>query len=497
MLVTSICAALFMVTLPAVGRAEDGDSIRRKQLAQQRARAMTADLVAGVLDIQIEQLKENGLQDLPIYREVVGMRANLDNLVQTEMQEVVGLFVQAQSGDRAQRLKSYQLARGKVREIVVTLMAERRKLRRRLKAARLTAQAREIIRRQTELLETTVDLPQRKISERERRALDAVEDQGDVAAFYFELVESLTDVATWDGPLSEAASMGIALLRTANVKGELKSANDNLRSGRFADSEGNQKNVLKGVRALLELLERAQGRISRDREQAIAKVRELLDREEELREETRKEDLTSEQVDALVEQQTELHKEIGQLAESLEDAPTAQALLEEAKASALQAADDLFENKRDQAEDEQTQVIGSLAQLETELEQAIDESFSDKSAAELATEVKALEKIQDQLAKAAVTQSKAEQARKDSPEAAAKSEQSIAEQLEKAAQGEPLPKAIQHQTNEAARAAKQAEEALQEAAKKEAKSEAKEEAEAKVDQTSQQIQRPPLELGVA
>ena len=128
MLVTSICAALFMVTLPAVGRAEDGDSIRRKQLAQQRARAMTADLVAGVLDIQIEQLKENGLQDLPIYREVVGMRANLDNLVQTEMQEVVGLFVQAQSGDRAQRLKSYQLARGKVREIVVTLMAERRKL---------------------------------------------------------------------------------------------------------------------------------------------------------------------------------------------------------------------------------------------------------------------------------------------------------------------------------------------------------------------------------
>ena len=39
----------------------EGDNIRRKAQAQERARALAGELVGSVLDIQMRQLEENGL----------------------------------------------------------------------------------------------------------------------------------------------------------------------------------------------------------------------------------------------------------------------------------------------------------------------------------------------------------------------------------------------------------------------------------------------------
>ena len=50
--------------------AVDKLSLRRKQIDQQRARAMAQKLVSTAVDLQLNQLEDNGLTDLPIYKEI-------------------------------------------------------------------------------------------------------------------------------------------------------------------------------------------------------------------------------------------------------------------------------------------------------------------------------------------------------------------------------------------------------------------------------------------
>ncbi|HVW01743.1 MAG TPA: hypothetical protein VHB77_15435, partial [Planctomycetaceae bacterium] len=92
-----ICAAAAAIVVAAAFQASgvEVDSLRRKQDAQQRARAMTRELISSVLDIQLEQLEENGLQELPLYRDIQTMRTNIDTLVQGEMQKVVTILEEA------------------------------------------------------------------------------------------------------------------------------------------------------------------------------------------------------------------------------------------------------------------------------------------------------------------------------------------------------------------------------------------------------------------
>jgi hypothetical protein len=70
----------------------DSEMLRRKQETQQRARDAARELVSSILDIQLEQLEENGLNTLPLYRDIKQMRINIDGLIEAEMAEVVGLL---------------------------------------------------------------------------------------------------------------------------------------------------------------------------------------------------------------------------------------------------------------------------------------------------------------------------------------------------------------------------------------------------------------------
>ena len=75
------------------------DALRAKQEMQQRARDMARELVSGILEVQLKQLEQNGLQKLDLYRDIQTMRKNIDVLVEAEMRDVVELLVQAQKAD--------------------------------------------------------------------------------------------------------------------------------------------------------------------------------------------------------------------------------------------------------------------------------------------------------------------------------------------------------------------------------------------------------------
>ncbi|MEZ6112028.1 MAG: hypothetical protein R3C99_13555 [Pirellulaceae bacterium] len=408
---TRTCAGFIAVALLGLfasqGWAVETDALRQKQAAQEKARLLTRELVSGILDIQVRQLEENGLTQLPIYGEIRQMRVNINELVDAEMRDVVELLVKAQEGSQTERIENFTKARESVRQVVMTLMAERQKLLKRLQIARLSAQVRQLIQMETAAMTTTRSLDELPAADRERLTLLTIQDQRDVKALFLVLVETLADVSTWGGPAGAGAADGLRILKTAQVGGELDLADNHLASANHADAAASQLAVIRGLRLLLDKLEETQGLISSDREAALKMVREMIEKQEKLKEQTEKTSPEDPKFEELVDQQSELNQELGKLAETLAEFPSTETLVEQAKAAAFEATAELFDRETETAAAEQSKVIGNLAQIEAELQSGIEADSTDKSAAELAAEVEQLERVQEQLEQAAEQQAAA------------------------------------------------------------------------------------------
>src|SRR5688500_19068888 len=104
-------AVLIVFCMGASALGAESDALRRKQQAQEKARALAGELVAGVLDIQLRQLEENGLKDLSIYKDIASMKGQVHELMKGEMEEVVRLLVLAQEGAQKDHLENFNLDR--------------------------------------------------------------------------------------------------------------------------------------------------------------------------------------------------------------------------------------------------------------------------------------------------------------------------------------------------------------------------------------------------
>ncbi|MEX2026055.1 MAG: hypothetical protein WEH44_02125, partial [Pirellulaceae bacterium] len=206
-----------MMFTPALAQQDGGEVFRRKQQAQEKARALAGELVNAVLDIQLRQLAENGLAQRAIYKDIASMKGNIGELMKDDLEAIVQLLVEAQEGTQQDRLEKFNAARGKIREVVVQLMAERQKLYRRMQIAKLAAQVRELIAIQTKTRTVTRSLPEQKLEVRERLTLTTIEDQADVQKFFYQVVATLEDVATWGGQVGAGASDGLRIVKAAQV----------------------------------------------------------------------------------------------------------------------------------------------------------------------------------------------------------------------------------------------------------------------------------------
>lgn len=462
LLVACLCVASFA----ASARAVDKDALRRKQDAQERAREMARQLVTGVLEIQLQQLEENGLKDLPLYREIAGMKKNIAALVEKEMEKAVELLVKAQRGSEAEREQNFKQARQMIREIVMRLSAERQNLLRRLKSAELSAQVKRLIDLESKCWQATKTLPDQPPAKQEAIALAAIEDQGDVKQLFLQLVDTLADVSQWGGPLGAGAADGLRILQAASVGKELDTAGNMLDALRYSDAGKSQQLVIKGLRLLLEKLEDTQGLLGSDRQSALAMARDLIDKQQKLRDETRQADLSLPDAERLVERQAAVRKELNKLTEAIGTLPAAEPLLEQAKLAAYDATGRLFDNKKDEALAEQGKVLGNLAEIAEQLANAADASQSDKSSAEVKQQVKDLEQ-----AKADINRIRQQQAEVDrkAPENAAqagKQEQEVAKALAKVDDERQLPKSVESRLAAAEQAAATAAQVLERGAAK-------------------------------
>lgn len=465
---------VFVIPLTLAAQVLEPEALKRKQEEQQRAKAMTRELLNNVLDLQLRQLEENDLTDLEIYREIQLMRENLQDIVEAEMTKVVELLAKAQALPKDQREASFVEARQMIRTIVLTLSAERQNLLRRLKIAELGEQVRRLITLQTKVQNATKQLPQEAKARQEALTLKTVEDQRDVKELFLLLIETLTDVRTWGGALSNAAADGLKLMKAADVGKDIDGAGRALQGTQFTAAIGHQDAVLKGLRDLLKLLQRAQGVMGSDNQSALNKLQEIAKQQQALREETRKQDPAAKTPEALVEQQAKIQQEIAKLENAVQQQPQAEAHLEQAKASAEEATAKLFENQPEQAAAEQTKVLGQLAALEEVLKQAAPNANPEQSAAELAQLVRDLEQAQQQLVQAQQKQDEAAKQAETNAQTAAQPEAQVAAALDAALKNDKLPDSIEGRLEEAKTAAQDAAKELAQAAAEPAKEAQKE-----------------------
>jgi hypothetical protein len=457
-----VAMLLAVLLVPAsAARSADDASLRRRQDAQERARQMARQLVTGILEIQLQQLEENGLKELPLYREIAGMKRNIAALVDQEMEQAVSLLVDAQRGSPQEREQAFKQARKMIREIVMRLSAERQSLMRRLKSAALTAQVKAVIDLESKVWQATKTLPDQPPAKQESVALAAIEDQGDVKQLFLQLAEALSEVSQWGGPLGAGAADGLRILQTAAVHRELDVAGNMLDALRYADAARSQQLVLKGLRLLQEKLDDAQGLLGADRQSALALARGLIERQEKLREQTRAADLAQPEAERLVEEQAAVRKDMNRLGQAIGTLPAADPLLETAKAAAYEATGRLFDARQDEALAEQGKVLGNLEEIARQLASAAEARQSEKSSAELAREVNDLEQAKADIDRIRKQQSEVDREATENAAQAGRQEQAVSRALGKVDDNRHLPKEVESRLASAEAASRDAAGALE------------------------------------
>ncbi|MBS0263388.1 MAG: hypothetical protein JSS02_15710 [Planctomycetes bacterium] len=451
-----LCVALAAGPASAV----DTNALRRKQDAQERARDMAKQLLTGVLDIQLQQLEENGLKQLPLYRDIANMRKNIGALVDKEMEQVVELLALGQKGTDTDRDDAFRQARQMIRQIVARLAAERQNLMRRLKSAEIAAQVQRLIDLESKVWQTTKGIPEQLPARQEALLLGAIEDQGDVKQMFLQLVETLADVSQWGGPLGTGGTEGLQILQAAGVGKELDAAGTHLAALRYGEAATSQQRVIKGLRLLLEKMNDTQSALSPDRSSAVALARQLMDQQEKLRDQTKQADLTQPDAEKLVEAQAEIRKQLNNLSQALSQMPAAETLLEQAKAAAYEATGKLFEARGDEAIAEQTKVLANLASLAEQMSQAADVASSDRSSQEAARQVRDLEQARADLEKIRQQQSQVDRTAQENAQGAAPQERQVSQDLSKVDDNRSLPKAVMTRLAAAEQAAMVAADAL-------------------------------------
>ena len=457
-----------LVIAAVVGRAAAAEPAATTGLpsraAQQRARALAGELVAGVLDGQLRQLEENGLEDRPLHADIASLRGNVEALVNGEMEEVVAILARAESASGDERTALVQEARGTIRAIVARLSMERQRILRRLRIADIVAQARRLLERQRTVSGTTGGLATQPDGRREAVALKTLEDQRTIATLYEALTATLDDVSGWGGEIGAGAVVGLRTLRERQVSPALRTAEERLGALDAAAAQAAQRTVIEGLEALLATIEQAAGVQRTERSPSAAAARDLAEKAAAVRDEIAASPLDDPAIEKLLEEQAAVRDQLDALDQRLQADPRIEPLLEQAQEAALEATAGLFEAQREAAVAEENRVVDALEEIARQLESQPAATPDMRSAAEIARQLAELQAAAAALEPIAAAQEQAAAAAADDPRAAAAQEQSVAQALAALSPDAALPPVIDARLDTAAEAATAASQALAEAA---------------------------------
>ncbi|MEC9352073.1 MAG: hypothetical protein VYD81_02045, partial [Planctomycetota bacterium] len=108
--------------------AVDNFQFEKKKGDQESANELASELLKRILDIQLRQLRENGLEEEPYFAAIEKMRDNIDELLKKNMQGVVEILEGALGKDPEGQKEAFKKASLEVRKIVQTLYLEKHNL---------------------------------------------------------------------------------------------------------------------------------------------------------------------------------------------------------------------------------------------------------------------------------------------------------------------------------------------------------------------------------
>lgn len=437
------------------------ESILEKQEKQEQVRAMARELVSGIVDLQLRQLEENGMEKTDLYRELRSMRANLDKLVEAEMPRVVQLLMRLLEEPAAPRPETFLAARQKSREVLIQLLIERQNLLRRLRIAELAAQVRKLIESETRLYDTTRALPELLQARREEATLAAVQDQRDIREVYVRLVDLLREVTGWGGPAAGEAAKALGVLSARKTDAEFEAAIRHLDEARYPEAAASQEAILKALAELLEAIQRAQGLLNPDsgRESAEHYIRQVAEKQKALRAQTEQADLTqTPEAQELAHQQSEIGQQLEELLRAAENSPEVHASLQQAEESAQKAAEHIFESRKPEALAQQNRV---LENLEKAADQARQAGPLDQPAVDAQRLVEDLLAAREDLRKIEQQQKETTPLAEQKPQEAGPREKEVAARLAEVPKDRQLPAPVGAAVEQARQAAEHAAQAME------------------------------------
>ena len=480
--------------------AVDNFQFEKKKGDQESANELASELLKRILDIQLRQLRENGLEEEPYFAAIEKMRDNIDELLKKNMQGVVEILEGALGKDPEAQKEDFKKASLEVRKIVQTLYLEKHNLIARLKAAALAAEIRRLISHQGSVRDDTQDISTDAAADndsRDAQQLSVIENQRGVHRLYLGLVGSLEAVSKLGGKLGAGAADGRRILKAAAIDEKFSDVRGKLEGDDFSSAAKSQTLIIKALQLLLRKIEETQGLIGTDLEAALKLLQELIKRQETVKDSTKTAKLdVEEELRGLVDEQSSIRRDLGQLVPVVQDLGDSAALLDEARASAYEATGNLFDELRDDAQKQQEDVLQNLANLEERLKAAIAQQDDKRSALELAKRVKDLRKVKATLQGVRKQQAAVEKtAPRDLPAASALEKKAV-EGLAGIGEGKDLPPVVGSRLREASGALGEADQSLEEAAES-AAAELPEETEEALEDASLALERASAEVEAA
>lgn len=350
----------WMTARPARAQA-DRAVLREYTQRQQRAKQLAERLITRLLELQLQRMRDNGLTDLPLFKELSSMRGRIGKIAQGHMPRVQKTLAAAVLADGARRKQLLTAAQGEMQAILRRLIVERELVRARRQRAELIERIGEIISSQQNAHQRTSKLGDSD----EQAMLAAIDQQNTTKTLFQQFQQTITTVASWSGELGAAAAEARRVLRASDVSDKLDLAARQLELTKFRDAAAVQQAIIEELRRIEIVIHKLQDPAWIGKDIARA-VKEMIEEQEALRKKSRA--FSGDDPFALLEEQTLLQEKLGRLTGKLVVVGERAAMLAlRAEESASKARQEIFDDDIPAAVNSQGGVIGALVELQSEI----------------------------------------------------------------------------------------------------------------------------------
>lgn len=451
-----MCVAAFVATPTRTARGQQPADLGERLDSHQQAKVLATELVTSIFDVQLRHLEENGLSERPLYAEIRASRDKIDQLASGEMEQLTALLQSVQANPDGNRDGLLAESRVAARRIAVAMMAERQRLRGRLRTSRTLDLLRQMIALEQQVIAATESLSSRPDTEQQQTASQIVQSQLDLSVLFEQLHLMLRQVEEVVGPERISAAAVLEHFSTTQAEEQIAKAIALLKEESYTEAQKSEQLILAAFEEALRLMRQADKLEEEARRKALEAIAKTVKEQRDLRQQTEAAELSdAEERDALAARQQAIAEQLERLRESLSQLAQVGEQMLAATDAASEAVKHLDDGVKDQAIERQDTVVNMLEDIAQHLKA---EEFDPEALADRAAQ---LEELKASLNELVDKQAEASELAAADPASAAELEAAITDGLKEADDASELSNGVETSLDEAQEAVANAEQALE------------------------------------